>query len=93
MLTLDMRLKAHPETIFTALDNGEGVLLHLATRKTYTLNETGKCIWEELSEGKSLHAVAQQLQAEFTVDPAQAEQSVLALAADFLENDLVTRAE
>ena len=92
MLTLDAKLMAHPETIFTALDNGEGVLLHLETRKTYTLNETGKLIWEGVSRGQSLETVSQTLQAEFTVDVAQAEASVLALATDFLANELVTRA-
>lgn len=90
MLTLSATLEPHAETIFTALDNGEGVLLHLATRKTYTLNETGTFIWEGISRGQSLQGVSAQLQAEFAVDGTQADKSVLLLANDFLANDLVT---
>jgi len=92
MLTLDATLTPHAETIFTALDNGEGVLLHLETRKTYTLNATGRFIWAGIAKGQSLQEVSQQLQTEFAVDGAQAEQSVVALSTEFLENDLVTQA-
>lgn len=44
-------LRPVPEIVFTRVSEGEAVLLSLATKRYYSLNETGALIWESLEEG------------------------------------------
>ena len=46
MLTLDQRVRLHPEVVDTELDEGEVVLLHLESKMYYSLNPTGQRIWQ-----------------------------------------------
>jgi len=89
MLTLNQRVCPHPEVVDTALDTGEVVLLHLDTKTYYSLNVTGVAIWQGIKEGLALHAISQQLQARYVVEPDHADRSVLTLVADLLEQQLV----
>ena len=51
MLAPETILHPHPSLVFTRLDDTEAVLLHLDTKRYYTLNETGTRIWELLQQG------------------------------------------
>ena len=46
-----------PEVLYTKLDDGEAVLLHLGTTTYYTLNQTGARIWKLLGDGHSVQDV------------------------------------
>jgi len=46
-----MPVEKSPQTIFTPLDDGTGVLLNLETRLYYSLNRTGVAIWQEIGRG------------------------------------------
>lgn len=89
MLTLDQRVCPHPELVDTLLDSGEVVLLHLETKTYYSLNVTGAAIWQGIKAGLVLQAISQQLQARYTVTPAHADHSVLALVTELCTQALV----
>ena len=79
MLTFAQRVQPHPQVVDTTLDDGETVLLHLESTTYYSLNGTGTRIWHGLKAGRSVQEISQQLQAEFAVEGAHADRSVLTL--------------
>jgi len=89
LITLDQRLRPHPDVVDTDLDGGETALLHLETRTYFSLNATGSRIWQGLKEGLSLAEVSRRLQKEFRIDAEGADASVLRVAAELAEAKLV----
>jgi hypothetical protein len=89
MLTLDQRLRPHPDAVDTELDTNEVVLLHLESKTYYTLNRTGLRIWQGVKEGLSLREVSGRLQKEFEIDPDKADESVLRIADELSREKLV----
>jgi len=51
MLTLEQRVRPHPEVVDTTLAEGDVVLLHVESKTHYSLNLTGQRIWQGLKEG------------------------------------------
>ena len=74
-----MGYRIHPSVLFTDLDDGTGVLLHLDSKYYYTLNQTGAVIWKALAaqEGAGEAELAEQLAA-----------TVMGVEAGVLQNDL-----
>jgi hypothetical protein len=68
------RYRAHPELRLTALE-GEGVVLHLGSRRYFTVNETGLAILEALKPAATLEEIGNALVRRFEVSPEKAEQS------------------
>jgi len=93
MIDLLQQLRPHPSVVDTELDTGEVVLLHLDTQTYYSLNVTGTRIWQGAKEGLSLQAISQRLQDVFDVDATRADQSVLTLVDELLQQQLVQRLE
>jgi hypothetical protein len=89
MLTLDQKVRIHPQVVDTKLDEGEVVLLHLEGKIYYSLNLTGERIWHGLKEGLSLNEISRRLQEEFEVDVDRADRSVLNLVNELSEQKLV----
>lgn len=89
MLTLDHRLRPHPDAVDTELETNELVLLHLQSKAYFSLNLTGMRIWQGLKEGLSLRDISHRLQQEFDVDSESAERSVLRLAEELFRERLV----
>ena len=89
MLTLDQRLRPHPEVVDTELEEGEVVLLHLQSKTYYSLNLTGTRIWQGLKQGLPLREISRRLQAEFAVEAERADHSVLALVDELSQQQLV----
>lgn len=89
MLTADTPVRPHPSVVFTRLDATEAVLLHLETKRYYSLNETGARVWELVQEGRPLAGMAEALQAEYIVASAPAMAAVLALVGVLLHEGLV----
>ena len=89
MVTWDQQVRPHPEVVDTVLDTGDTVLLQLESKTYYSLNGTGTQIWQGVKDGLTLHAIGQQLQARYAVEPERADRSVLALVEDLLQHQLV----
>ena len=88
MVRLEERVSAHPQVVDTKLDD-EVVLLHLESKKYFSLNRTGERIWQGLKEGLTLKEISQRLQKEFQVDPDQADKSVVDLVNELCQQKLV----
>jgi len=58
----------------------------------YTLNQTGKAIWEKLDGKKSLRKVAEELKNEFEAAPEEIEEDVLGLMGELLKRRMVVEA-
>ncbi len=78
--------RAHPDLRLTALE-GEGVVLHLGTRRYFSVNETGLAILEVLKPRASMAELVAALTSRFDVPEAQAERS----AEAFLDRCLASR--
>ncbi|MEO7331160.1 MAG: PqqD family protein [Minicystis sp.] len=86
----------NPQALFTELDDGTGVLLHLETKFYFTLNPTAVIVWKELAQGGErapvLARIAARLSAEFQVDAETAARDVEGVLADLLEDGLLLEA-
>ena len=89
MTTLDGKVQPHAQVVDTKLDDGEVVLLHLESKTYFSLNLTGERIWQGLKQGLSLREISQRLQAEFDVDEARADSSVVELIDELTQQKLV----
>jgi predicted deacylase len=59
-------MKHHPDVIVTDLED-ESVLLNPRTQAMFTLNATGRVVWNNL-ETKDLDGIAFELESQFEVD-------------------------
>jgi predicted secreted protein len=82
-------MQPHPQALFTELDDGTGVLLHLETKFYFTLNPTAVLVWKALAEGASRGAIADKLTAAFRVERDVALGDVAALLEEMLSGGLV----
>ena len=82
-------LKPHPDIIETPLE--DELVLDPKTQQMYSLNATGKLIWETLKAGE-YPEVAQKISAEFEVEAAQAQLDADALVSDLERTGLLVRA-
>jgi hypothetical protein len=58
----------------------------------YTLNETGRAIWERLDGKRSLREMAKALKAEFESQPGEIEDDITGLVEVLFERKMVVRA-
>ena len=93
MTTLDDKVRPNAQVVDTKLDDGEVVLLHLDSKSYFSLNVTGERIWQGLKQGLSLREISQRLQAEFDVDEAGADSSVVELVDELTQQKLVQLAD
>ena len=82
-------MQPNPQALFTELDDGTGVLLHLETKFYFTLNPTAVVVWRSLGEGASLAAIADRLTTTFRVEREVAERDVTAILEEMLSGGLV----
>jgi hypothetical protein len=81
----------HPDLRVTSLE-GEGVALHLGSRRYFTVNETGVVILEALAVARTFEMLVAAVTARYDVDDAHAARSVQGFLERCLAADLV-RAE
>lgn len=81
----------HPDLRLTSLE-GEGVVLHLGSRRYFSVSETGVVILEALTTPATFETLVARITARYAVDDARAAQSVRAFLDRCLGVDLV-RAE
>lgn len=55
----------------------------------YTLNDTGKAIWEKLDGKRSLKEVAEELKAEFEAPAVEIEKDVIGLVEELLKRRII----
>ena len=81
----------HPQALFTELDDGTGVVLHLDTKFYYTLNPTAVFVWKALGgrEPRTIAAIAHDLTRAFRVELAEAERDVIRIVGEMLADGLV----
>lgn len=71
----DRIMKIHTAVVFTELEDA-AVLLHLDTKRYYTLNSTGVDIWRALTTGKSESQIIDQLEEAYQASREQLKASV-----------------
>jgi Coenzyme PQQ synthesis protein D (PqqD) len=78
------------DVLFTQLDDGSGVLLHLGSGLYYTLNRAGVVVWKAVGEGQSdVSVLARRLCASFEVDMVEAEREAVRLLSDLHKDGLI----
>ena len=90
MLTPSTKVSPDPNVVFTEMENGESVLLHLDTNQYFSLNETGTLIWQGISEDRNLGEIGQEFENTFDVTFEQAAQSVFLLVDELVSEKLVS---
>jgi hypothetical protein len=94
-MTEDHSPTPNPQVLFTELDDGTGVLLHLDTKFYYTLNPTAVVVWKTLAEGlaegkgSASTAIAARIADAFLVEPDVAERDVAGILEEMLADGLL----
>jgi hypothetical protein len=90
MLTTSTKVSPDANVVFTEMENGESVLLHLGTNEYFSLNETGTLIWKGISDDCNLGEIGKELEKTFDVTNEQATQSVMRLVDELVAQKLVS---
>jgi hypothetical protein len=77
------------DVVSTQLDDEEAVLLSLETQQYYSLNETGSRVWELLSDGHDVDAIATAISDEWEVTEDEARSYVQSFLDELAEEGLV----
>ncbi|MGQ9897112.1 MAG: PqqD family protein [Acidobacteriota bacterium] len=80
--------RPHPSVVFTEVEDAL-VLLHLDTKRYFTLNSTGAAIWKYLVEGKSEADIVAALAEEYNADDSHLMNSTRRLLAQLKEAVLI----
>jgi hypothetical protein len=76
--------------VFTDLDEGEGIIVDLNTKKYYQLNETAKLIWKGIEQDKTLNQIIEEVISLYEVSPDHAARSVQRIVDSFQAHKLVS---
>jgi hypothetical protein len=82
------RYSRHPDLRLTALA-GEGVVLHLGSRRYFTVNDTGLTILEALLEPRTFAELVAAVRAEFEVEEDVATETTRAFLAHCKEANVI----
>jgi hypothetical protein len=92
MSTNRTRLVPHEHVVFSELDEREGVLVDLNSKRYYTLNETALFVWRLLEKKTPADEIVSELSESYEVTPEQAAASVERLLADLSTRNLLVAA-
>jgi hypothetical protein len=81
-----------PDAAFAAVEDG-AVVLHMRTKRYYSLNETGTFVWRRLEDGVDRGDIVVQVVAEYDVGIAEAEIAVARLLEELMQEGLIQVAE
>jgi len=86
--------RPEPRSLMTPMPDGSAVLLHLDTHAYFSLNTTGRAVWDRLASdtGATLDELVSMLTARFSVDDATARADVADLLAELQQQSLVVSA-
>jgi hypothetical protein len=89
---LGRRYAPSPAAAFAAVPGG-GVVLHMATKRYYSMNETGAAIWDGIAAGRDRAAIVEHLAVEYDIAVHAAESAFERIAAELLAEGLITPVE
>ena len=86
-----MLVERSPSTVFTALDDGTGVLLSLETLLYYSLNSTGVAVWREieLNSPRAVDLLVIAICKRFDVDEERARRGIVAFVTRLAEFKMI----
>lgn len=92
-LELDKKYNVREDVVFTDLDDGSSVLLHLETKYYFSLNETGTFLWRLLDkeDGTTGENMAKDLCEAYDVAPDRARQDVSEFLTNLNEQGLIIK--
>jgi coenzyme PQQ synthesis protein D (PqqD) len=82
-----------PAEVACAIVEDGAVLLHMGTKRYFSLNETGAAIWRLVEDGVTIEEIPARLHERYDVALAEAERTVTELVAVLVEKELLTVAE
>ncbi len=77
-----------PDAVCATLEDG-AVVLHLRTKRYYSMNETGALVWRQLAERAAPKEIVGALVAAYDVARPEAEASVGQLIEELIAEDLI----
>lgn len=83
--------RPNPDVVSTQVEEDESYLLSLETQQYYSLNETGSRIWELLSDGDDVEAIATAITKEWDTTYEDAIHHVRSFLTELAEEGLVER--
>lgn len=89
---MGQKIKAQESVVFTDLDDGSAVLLHLDNKFYYSLNETGSFMWQEIEKNNGAMSVEKLIDAvceNFDVTRDEAKSDVAEFIEDLAKEGLV----
>jgi hypothetical protein len=87
-----MHYTISPDAAFAAVEDG-AVVLHMSTKRYYSLNETGAFVWRRLEGGMERGEIVAEMVDEYDVGIAEAEMAITRLLDELLEESLIRIAE
>lgn len=78
-----------PDTACAVVDDG-AVLLHMRTKRYYSLNETGAAIWQLLTDEVPIDEISIRLAERYDVDRPAADEAVGCLLDDLAAESLIS---
>ncbi len=88
-MSADLRFVPHPDAVLTVLAPDSATVLHLVSKRYYTLNGTAIRIWQLLEQLGTVDAVAQALSDEYEIEVDAARDRVDSLVAELRAEGLV----
>lgn len=77
-----------PDAAFAAVEDG-AVVLHMGTKRYYSLNETGSFVWRRLEDGIARAEIVAQVVEAYDVGIAEAEIAVTRLLDELVQESLI----
>lgn len=82
-------MRPHEDVVATTLPSGEVVLLHMGTRRYFTLNQTGSRIWEMAGKGMTEAEIAAEMERTYRVSYEDARASARRLITELAAQRLL----
>lgn len=86
-----MRYTISPDAAFAAVEDG-AVVLHMGTKRYYSLNETGTFVWRRLEDGVPRGEIVALVVDAYDVGIAEAEMAVARLLEELMQESLIQSA-
>ena len=82
-------IKVDKDVVFTQLSNSEAVLLHIGSKKYFSLNETGIFLWKFLEKGIFISDLILKTRETYEVSKILAEQSINEFVSELISEKLI----
>jgi hypothetical protein len=83
-----MRYALSPDAACAVVDDG-AVILHMRTKRYFSLNETGVAIWSMLEAGQPVSEIVASLTATYEIDAEAAAAAILQILEELASAELV----